>query len=101
MDVEIAYKIEKMKKGGATDREVGEKLGFSEKEILYARKVLGIRSRISGGGKRVSYKAFDENGNVVAEGTAGEIGRALSYSSSAVRKWSELKNPPYRVERVE
>lgn len=100
MDVEIAYKIEKMKKGGATDREVGEKLGFSEREIMCARKVLGIRSRVSGGGKRASYKAFDENGNVVAEGTAREIARALNYTVSAVRSWEKMSNPTYRLERV-
>ena len=100
VNIEVAHKIEEMKKDGATDWEVGEKLGFSEKEILYARKVLGISSRISGGGKRVSYKAFDENGNVVAEGTAREIGRALNYTASAVRRWEKMSNPTYRLERV-
>ena len=94
MNIEIAYKIEEMKKAGASDREIGRALGISERAILYTRKTLGIRS-----GKR--FRVFDKNGALVAEGTAAEIGYALRYTSSAVRKWPELKNPPYRVERVE
>ena len=88
MNIEIAYKIEEMKKAGASDREIGRALGISERAIFFTRKTLGIRS-----GKRFRVEA--------AEGTAAEIGYALRYTSSAVRKWPELKNPPYRVERVE
>lgn len=96
MNIEIAYKIEEMKKNGSSDREIGQALGISGRAVLYTRQALGIRSR-SG----QIFRAYNKKGLLVAEGTAGEIGRALSYSSSAVRKWSELKNPPYRVERVE
>lgn len=94
MNIEVAYRIEEMKKKGASDREVGQALGLSERAILYARQALGIRSR-------QVFRAYNKKGLLVAEGTAGEIGRALSYSSSAVRKWPELKNPPYRLKKVE
>lgn len=94
VDIEVAYKIEEMKKNGSSDREIGQALGISGRAVLYTRQALGIRSG-------QIFRAYNKKGLLVAEGTAGEIGRALSYSSSAVRKWPELKNPPYRVERVE
>ena len=93
MNIEIAYKIERMKKEGASDRQIGEALGLSERAILYTRQALEIHSR-------QRFRAYDQKGMLVAEGTAREIGRALSYSSSAVRKWPGLNNPPYRVEMV-
>ena len=70
MNIEIAYKIEEMKKAGASDREIGRALGISERAILFTRKTLGIRS-----GKR--FRVFDKNGVLVAEGTATDIGNAL------------------------
>ena len=94
MNIEIAYKIEEMKKAGASDREIGQALGIPERAVLYTRKALGIRSG-------QIFRVYNKKGLLVAEGTATEIGYALGYTSSAVRKWPELKNPPYRVERVE
>lgn len=93
VDIEVAYKIEEMKKNGSSDREIGQALGISGRAVLYTRQALGIRSG-------QIFRAYNKKGLLVAEGTATDIGNALGYTSSAVRKWSELKKPPYRVERV-
>lgn len=101
VNIEVAFKIEEMKKNGASDREVGQALGLSERAVLYTRKALGIPNRCSKFGKVIMVRVFDLDGKLVAEGTVGKVAKKLGYTKGAVMYWESAKNPPYRVERVE
>lgn len=101
VNIEVAYKIEEMKKNGASDSEVGQALGISKWAVHYTRKTLGIPNRRSRFGKLIMVRVFDLDGKLVAEGTAGEVAKRLGYTRSGLMYWESAKNPPYRVERVE
>lgn len=101
VNIEVAYKIEEMKKNGASDREVGQALGLSERAVLYTRQALGIPNRCCRFGKIIMVRVYALDGKLVAEGSAGKVAKKLGYTKGAVMYWEKAKNPPYRVERVE
>lgn len=61
MNIEIAYKIEEMKKAGASDREIGRALGISERAeaVRIAEKELARAARSLAGAKKRGAPAQD------------------------------------------
>lgn len=101
MNIEIAYRIEKMKKEGLYDTVIAKKLGLDVKDVFYTRRALGISSLPGGGSNRVRVRVYDRKGKFVMEGTRKEVGERLNYSHKTVASWEQAQNPPYRVERIE